>query len=208
MRLVLSLAALVAAATSCVIPSTPLSNNIATNFRVQVQNASYPEVHNKYMNLMVSGGGDRHLYIGGSPQVGDTTTNLRLISGSINWVSINAVIGGEVCLLQNPVVEAYVRVYLYEADILQSQESNIDDTVKMFMTERGDPRALFQPTYACNPDTDAVQTELRFVGKQNGTPGGWICVRPSFDGSHEFRYYPPGNTSKFRLVQLHPSGCL
>ncbi|KAJ4403005.1 hypothetical protein N0V85_005195 [Neurospora sp. IMI 360204] len=168
MRLFLGLTALIAVATACTIPSTPLSNNITSNFRVQVQNASYPQVHNKYMNLMVSGGGDRHLYVGGSPQVGDTTTNLRLINGSINWVSINAVIGGE--------------------------ESNVDDTVKMFMTERGDPRALFQPTYACNPDTDQLQVELRFVGKQNAPTGGWICVRPSFDNSHEFRYYPPGNT--------------
>lgn len=96
MRLFLSLTALIAVATACTIPSTPLSNNITSHFRVQVQNASYPQVHNKYMNLMVSGGGDRHLYVGGSPQVGDTTTNLLLIKGSLNWVSINAVIGGEV----------------------------------------------------------------------------------------------------------------
>lgn len=70
------------------------------------------------------------------------------------------------------------------------------------MTERGDPRALFQPTYACNLDNDSLQVELRFVGKQNAPPGGWICVRPSFDNSHEFRYYPPENTSKFLPVQL------
>ena len=62
------------------------------------------------------------------------------------------------------------------------------------MTGRGDPRAYFQPTYACNPDTDALQIELRFVSWQNHDAGGWICVRTSFDNSHEFRYYPPGNT--------------
>lgn len=76
------------------------------------------------------------------------------------------------------------------------KDSDIDDTVKMFMTERGDPSALFQPTWACNPQTDAVQIELRFIGKQNAAPGGWICIRPAFENSHEFRYYPPGNTSK------------
>ena len=62
------------------------------------------------------------------------------------------------------------------------------------MTGRTDARAVFQPTYACNPDTDALQIELRFVTWQNHDAGGWICVRTSFDNSHEFRYSPPGNT--------------
>ncbi len=61
------------------------------------------------------------------------------------------------------------------------------------MTGRGDPRAIFQPTYACNPVTDALQIELRFVTWQNQPAGGWICVRPTFDNAYEFRYYPPGN---------------
>jgi hypothetical protein len=29
---------------------------------------------------------------------------------------------------------------------------------------------------------------------QNQPTGGHICVRHAFDGSHEFRYSPPGNT--------------
>lgn len=70
----------------------------------------------------------------------------------------------------------------------------------MFMTDRGDPRATFSPTYACNPVTDALQLELRFVGKQNDVPGGWICVRPTYDDAHEFRYYPPGDTSAYCRV--------
>jgi len=74
----------------------------------------------------------------------------------------------------------------------------------MFMTERGDPRAIFQPTWACNPDTDEPQIELQFVGMQGETPGGWICVRSSFDNSHEFRYYPPGNDRKCPLTSLTP----
>ena len=62
------------------------------------------------------------------------------------------------------------------------------------MTGRGDYRAVFQPTYACNPDTDELQIELHFVTWQNQPTGGHICVRHAFEGSHEFRYSPPGNT--------------
>lgn len=88
--------------------------------------------------------------------------------------------------------------------LTRPQFSEIDHTTKMFMTGRGDPRALFQPTYACNPDTDALQIELRFVGWQNQPAGGWICVRSSFENSHEFRYYPPGNTCKFPPTPQKP----
>lgn len=66
----------------------------------------------------------------------------------------------------------------------------------MFMTGRDDPRAIFQPTYACNPDTDELQIELRFVTWQDHPEGGHICVRSSFDDSHEFRYSPPNNDRK------------
>jgi kremen protein len=76
------------------------------------------------------------------------------------------------------------------------QFSDIDDTTKMFMTERGDPRALYAAKYACNPTTDALQIELDFLTWQNHPAGGWICVRPTYDNAHEFRYYPPGNASK------------
>ena len=85
------------------------------------------------------------------------------------------------------------------------KDSEIDDTIKLFMTERGDPTGVFQPTWACNPVTDAVQINLEFVGKQNDTPGGWICVRPAFGDSHEFRYYPPGNTSRSPSFTSIPS---
>ncbi len=70
----------------------------------------------------------------------------------------------------------------------------------MFMTGRGDPRAIFEPTYACNPDNPSeTQIELHFITWQNQPAGGWICVRSSFDNSHEFRYYPPGSARKLRL---------
>ncbi|KAK3390665.1 WSC domain-containing protein [Podospora didyma] len=167
-KVLAALLAGVATSAACVIPPGTLSGTISAPFRIQVQNASRPAVHNLYMNLFVAGGGDRHLFIG---PVGVPTFDLTLVDGVINHVpaGVRAVIGGEF--------------------------SDIDHTTKLFMTGRGDPRAIFQPTYACNPDTDALQIELAFVAYQDHPPpGGWICVRPAFENSHEFRYYPPGNT--------------
>jgi hypothetical protein len=85
-----------AVASACTIPTEPLSANIAYPFRAQVQNASRPEVHNKYMNLFQAGGGDQHLFIG---PVGVPTYDLTLVDGVINHVphGVRAVIGGEVC---------------------------------------------------------------------------------------------------------------
>lgn len=65
----------------------------------------------------------------------------------------------------------------------------------MFMTERGDPRAIYDVEYGCNPDTDAVQTELVFKARDT-LPGGFICVRSASGERYEFRYSPPGNTGK------------
>ncbi|KAK4033004.1 WSC domain-containing protein [Parachaetomium inaequale] len=163
-RTVSALLAGAAVSSACTIPTEPLGNNIAYPFRAQVQNATRPEVHNLYMNLLEAGGGDRHLFIG---PVGVPTYDLTLVDGVINHVpnGVRAVIGGE-----------------------------IDHTTKLFMTGRGDYRAVFQPTYACNPDTDELQIELHFVTWQNQPTGGHICVRHAFENSHEFRYSPPGNT--------------
>lgn len=66
------------------------------------------------------------------------------------------------------------------------------------MTERGDPRAIYDVRYGCNPDTDAVQTELVFK-ERAGVQGGHICVRLASGNRHEFRYSGPGNTCKFLL---------
>lgn len=165
-----TLSALIAGAavtSACTIPEETLSNNIAYPFRIQVQNASRPDVHNQYFNLEPWGGGDCHLFIG---PVGLPTYDLTLVDGVITHAprGVQAVVNGE--------------------------WSEIDDTTKLFMTGRGDPRAIFQPTYACNPDTDELQIELTLVGRQYDPPGGVICVRHAYDGSHEFRYSPPGNT--------------
>ena len=63
------------------------------------------------------------------------------------------------------------------------------------MTERGDPKAIFQPTYGCNPDTDELQIELVFVENENPLEpsGGNICVRSASGERHEFRWSPPEN---------------
>ncbi|KAH6632385.1 WSC domain-containing protein [Chaetomium tenue] len=163
-RTISALLAGAALSSACTIPTTPLDNNIAYPFRAQVQNASRPEVHNQYLNLLLAGGGDHHLFIG---PVGVPTYDLTVVDGVINHVpnGVRLVIGGE-----------------------------IDHTTKLFSTGRGDDRAIFEPTYACNPDTDELQIELRFVTWQNHPTGGHVCVRHAFDGSHEFRYSPPGNT--------------
>ncbi|KAL0938321.1 uncharacterized protein CTRU02_204931 [Colletotrichum truncatum] len=157
----LSAAAVVSA---CTPPTEPLSNNITTGFRIQVQNPSAPIVHNRYLNLWAAGGGDQHLYL--SP-AGADAFDLTLVNGVISRGIIHAVINGE-----------------YTAD---------DNTTKLFMTQRGDPKAFFQPIYGCNPETDAVQIELDFISRA-ALPGGFICVRSASGGRHEFRYSPPGNT--------------
>lgn len=65
------------------------------------------------------------------------------------------------------------------------------------MTERtGDPRAIFQPVYGCDPDTDELQVELSFVERRGDIPGGHICVRPAALARHEFRWSPFENPGK------------
>lgn len=83
------------ASAQCTIPTTPLSDDIPSHFRIQVQNASRPEVHNKYMNLFEAGGGDQHLFIG---PVGEPTYDFTLVDGVVFNVrkNIRLVIGGEV----------------------------------------------------------------------------------------------------------------
>ncbi|KAF9870600.1 hypothetical protein CkaCkLH20_11906 [Colletotrichum karsti] len=154
-----------AVASACTLPTEPISNNITTGFGIQVQNPAAPIVHNRYMNLWSAGGGDQHLYL--SP-AGDAAFNLTLDNGVISRGIIHAVINGE-----------------YTAD---------DNTTKLFMTQRGDPKAFFQPTYGCNAETDAVQVELDFISRA-ALPGGFICVRSASGDRHEFRYSPPGNTA-------------
>ncbi|RPB12990.1 hypothetical protein P167DRAFT_605277 [Morchella conica CCBAS932] len=153
----------------CPIPAIYIEPTITRPFAIQVQNASYPVVHNRLMNLWQAGGGDQHLYL--SP-AGTPTSNLTLVDGVITRLPIRAVINGE-----------------YTAT---------DNTTKLFMTQRGDPRAFFDVGYGCNQTDDKLQTELHFRGR--GTlPGGHICVRLASGNRYEFRYSPPGNTASGRL---------
>ncbi|KAI1467551.1 uncharacterized protein F4812DRAFT_429974 [Daldinia caldariorum] len=153
---------------ACTIPTSPLSNNIAEGFSIQVQNASFPNIHNHFLNIWDWGGGDQHLFV--SP-AGNSTSELTLVDGVITLLwdpPRRAVINGE-----------------YEVK---------DNTTKMFMTERGDPRAIFDVVYGCNPDTDALQTELSFKSRGDIEAGGDIGVRP-FNGNYDFRWTPAGTTA-------------
>jgi hypothetical protein len=93
----LLLSSAIAASTACVIPvGPPLSNNITQSFSLQLQNASYPDIHNHYLNIWDWGGGDQHLFV--SP-AGNFTSELQLIDGVITlpWTPPRrAVINGEV----------------------------------------------------------------------------------------------------------------
>jgi hypothetical protein len=67
----------------------------------------------------------------------------------------------------------------------------------MFMTNRGDPKAIFNPVYGCDPDTDKVQIQLAFQTRETSPFGGLICVRvASGNRGYEFRYSPPANPGK------------
>lgn len=160
-----TLLAAAAVTTACVIPPGTLSNTITTGFGVLVQNPAFPVIHDRYMNLDAAGGGDQHLFL---DPVGARTFNLVLNAGVLAQNIIHAVINGE-----------------YSA---------VDNTTKMFMTERGDPKASFQPVYGCNPDNDALQVQLAFVTREQSPVGGLICVRvASGNRGYEFRYSPPNN---------------
>ncbi|PNH49132.1 hypothetical protein VD0003_g8014 [Verticillium dahliae] len=154
----------VAVAAQCTLPNTPLSSTITEPFGIQVQNPAFPEIHNRYLYLWEAGGGDKHLYLN---PAGVPATTLTLDAGVLELGPLFAVINGE-----------------YTA---------WDNTTKLFTTQRGDPRAIFAPTHACNPDTAAPQIELAFTGRQTSPSGGHICVRLASGNRHEFRYSPPQN---------------
>ena len=98
------LIAAVTLSTACTIPTTPLSNTISTGFAIQVQNSSFPVIHNRLLNLWSSGGGDQHLYL--SP-AGDAASNLTLVDGVITRLPLRAVINGEVSLANNEFERKY-----------------------------------------------------------------------------------------------------
>lgn len=94
----LSHALFVASATACTLPPDTPTNNIPSGFAIQVQNASYPIIHNRFLNQWEAGGGDQHLYL--SP-AGASASDLTLVGGVLTQVRqggriIRAVINGEV----------------------------------------------------------------------------------------------------------------
>lgn len=48
---------------ACTIPPGPPSNNISTGFAIQVQNASYPVIHNRMMNLVLPPSSKQYLVL-------------------------------------------------------------------------------------------------------------------------------------------------
>lgn len=65
----------------------------------------------------------------------------------------------------------------------------------MFMTDRGDPRAVWNVMRGCNADTGESQVELWFKERGTSPPviGGLLGVRP-FNGNYDFRWKGPGTT--------------
>ncbi|KAI1366888.1 hypothetical protein F5Y08DRAFT_107058 [Xylaria arbuscula] len=169
--LALLLTSAAAAVSACTIPGGPaLSNNITETFSLQLQNASYPDVHNHFLNIWDWGGGDQHLFV--SP-AGNYTKELQLIDGVIT--------------LSNAFWDPPRRA------VINGEYEPLDNTTKMFMTERGDPRAVWDVVYGCNPDTDALQVELQFKSRGTEEFGGLMGVRP-FNGNYDFRWKGPGTS--------------
>lgn len=96
--LALFLTSAIAAASACTVTGPLASNNIAGPFALKLQNASYPEFHNHFLNIWDWGGGDQHLFV--SP-AGNFTSAFQLVDGVITlpWdPPRRAVINGEVSL--------------------------------------------------------------------------------------------------------------
>jgi hypothetical protein len=125
------------------------------------------------MTLWDNGGGDvphdQHLYV--SP-AGNSTSALLLVDGVIT-------------LPWDPIRRAVINLEYNEKD----------NTTKMFMTDRSDPRGIFDVVYGCNPDTDALQTELHIKSRGDVEQGGEMGVKP-IGTNHDFRWRAPGTTSK------------
>jgi kremen protein len=90
---------------------------------------------------------------------------------------------------------------------MRVQSTVSDNTTKIFWTDRTNAKALFQPVYACNPDNDALQIQLRFLGGSGFAPGGKVCVRSASGNRYEFRYSPPGNPGKPAVESKHIPKC-
>jgi hypothetical protein len=168
---------LTSATLACLIPQTQLSNNITQGFSIQIQNASYPAIHNHYINLWDNGGGnvphDQHLYI--SP-AGNATSQLTLVNGVIT-------------LPWDPIRRAVINL----------EYNSQDNTTKMFMTDRGDPRGIFDVVYGCNADTDELQTELHVKSRGDIEQGGEMGVKPA-GANFDMRWRAPGASSKLKLL--------
>lgn len=86
--------------------------------------------------------------------------------------------------------------------VINGEYTARDNTTKLFMTQRGDPRAIFDLWEGCHPETGETQQELvmrEAPGQVRN--GGNICVRPASGGRWEFRWSPKDNP-------VYPRGCI
>ncbi|KAF8474830.1 hypothetical protein BDZ91DRAFT_650584 [Kalaharituber pfeilii] len=158
---------LAVAAAQCTLPSPATTNNITEPFAVQVLYPENPIIHGRRMNFWPAGGGDQHLYLG--PTAGNPISNLTLVNGVITT-----------SLDTGPIIRA----------VINGEYTARDNTTKIFVTQRGDPRAVFEIKYACDIDNPTkVQTEIKLTS-------GDVCVRLASGNRYEFRYSPFGNTGK------------
>lgn len=164
---------LTSATLACYIPPIKLSNNITEGFSIQIQNASYPAIHNHYMNLYnwgnADGKGDHHLFM--SP-AGNATSELTLVNGVLT-------------LPWDPIRHA----------VIDLEYNDKDNTTKIFMTDRDEPLGIFNVVYGCNPDTDQLQKELHVKSRGNIEIGGDMGIKP-FGDKFDFRYRSPGSSSE------------
>ncbi|KAA8902909.1 hypothetical protein FN846DRAFT_899407 [Sphaerosporella brunnea] len=161
---------------ACTPAPTPLPNpTITAPFALEVHNTTYPQVHKRRLNFWKAGGGDNHLFL--SP-AGDAVSNHTLLSGVLTntewWEGKNVIIRA----------------------VVNGEYTAYDNTTKMFMTQRNDPRAAFEVWDGCDPDSDLGKLVLRLKG------GDAVCVRPASGERWEFRFSGKGNTKDAGCVHV------
>ncbi|PMD28773.1 WSC-domain-containing protein [Hyaloscypha variabilis F] len=159
----------------CVIPIDPpsINNTITEPFQLFVQNISLPIIHDRILNFLPNGA-DMHLVL--RPDGEDTYDTIWLDNGFMRNVDRYAVID----LQFNPV----------------------DNTTKMFLTDRTYALALFEAIWCCDEDTGELQTCIKLLKRladpaegQAEEDGGKIGIQEAgLTGDYEVRYTPANNS--------------
>lgn len=101
--LLLPLLLFISFASTCTPPTGPLTPTFPAPFSIQVQNITYPQINNRFLNFWQAGGGDQHLYLSpaGTPVANLSLENgilQRAPDGVLQKLIVRAVINGEVSL--------------------------------------------------------------------------------------------------------------